>query len=58
MSLSAHSYPDEYDDKEEYKADYEICNQKLAFEYSPHHNYKSVDRNNLGLHSEIMQCDC
>ena len=47
VGLSAHSYPDKEDEKEEDKTDYEISNRKLAFECSPHHDHKSVDRNYL-----------
>lgn len=51
VGVSANSYPDEYDDKCNYNADSEIRSKKLAFECSPHHDYESVDRNNLCSHN-------
>jgi len=51
VGLSAHSYPNEHNDKDEDKADHKISNQKLASECPPHHDYKSVDGNNLGSHN-------
>ena len=47
VGSSANSYTDEYDNKGNYNSNSEIRSKKLAFECSPHHDYESVECNNL-----------
>ena|ERR1700691_5679218 len=47
VGSSANSHADEYNNKGNYNSNSEIRSKKLAFECSPHHDYESVECNNL-----------